>query len=287
MDEETNQYCSICGNPVKAGHNYRLHGLAPAEDTEKNLAQTKAEKQARKEAVDFVFEHDPELADIGTKEQYLEYLETVFPESLIRRPVYHETKSNWFKTGKFDLDKIGETDAGYYGKGFYFSTLRFSGGYGHYEFASLLNIENPKYHVETYTVGKQILMGLTKEESRLIAVSWLEERIRTLRADLENLQNGIIAKHHDIPADADFETYWEGKRTERMVGISALLDLALEELRNIDSLVDEYYSHDGFLTSDDLSNYEEVMVRDPDQIHILGSQTDKDQFQEFVEKTKI
>ena len=42
-----------------------------------------------KEGVDFIFEQNLELVKIGTKEQYSEYLDSIFPESKVRDIVYH------------------------------------------------------------------------------------------------------------------------------------------------------------------------------------------------------
>jgi hypothetical protein len=44
-----------------------------------------------KEGVDFVFEQSPELIKIGTKEQYSEYLDKIFPDSKFKDIVYHGT----------------------------------------------------------------------------------------------------------------------------------------------------------------------------------------------------
>ena len=218
----------------------------------------------------------------------MQFLETIFPNSLLQNPVYHETKSDWFKTEKFSKEKIGQTDAGYYGKGFYFSTQPgISGGYGHNEFLSVLNVKNPKYHIDTHTVGKQILSGLTKQESRNIAVSWLEKQIQHYEKELEDLKNGFIRKHNDIPKDVDFETYWENKRIETIQNVSNLSQEYKGQLKNIDTIINEYYSHDGFLTSDNLANYEEILIREEDQIHVLGSNEDVKKFGEFIEREKI
>jgi hypothetical protein len=250
--------------------------------------ENSTENESKKGVVDFVFNQNPELAEIGTKEEYLHFLETIFPDSLLQNPVYHETRSDWFKTEKFSKEKIGQTDAGYYGKGFYFSTQPgISGGYGHNEFLSLLNVKNPKYHVDTYTVGKQILSGLTKQESKSIAVPWLEEQILHYEKELVDLKNGFIRKHSDIPSGVDFETYWENKRIETVKNVSNLVQEYQDQLKNIDAMIDEYYSHDGFLTSDNLANYEEILIREEDQIHILGSKDDLKKFGEFVENGKI
>lgn len=39
--------------------------------------------------IDFVFDKFPELEGMGTKEQYKEYLKTIFPESVYQSIVYH------------------------------------------------------------------------------------------------------------------------------------------------------------------------------------------------------
>ncbi len=58
-------------------------------------------KEVIKEGLDFVFEQNPELKKIGTKEQYCEYLDTIFPESKVKDIVYHGTINNF---DEFNLD---------------------------------------------------------------------------------------------------------------------------------------------------------------------------------------
>ena len=57
-----------------------------------------------KEGVDFVFEQTPELINIGTKSQYSQYLNTVFPDSKVKDIVYHATNA---KFEKFDKSFAG------------------------------------------------------------------------------------------------------------------------------------------------------------------------------------
>ena len=243
------------------------------------------QNSSEKKIVEKVFDLNPEFLTIGSREQYAEYLKTIFPESKMQDIVYHETNGDWFKTENFSKQKIGKNDNGYYGKGFYFSTQEgVSGGYGENTFLGKLNIKNPKYDIDTYTVGKQILSGQSKEESREMAISWLNEQISYYENEITDLKNGKIAKHKDIPRGTDFETYWENERIARIERFSKLIREYGEQVKTIDVLVDEYYSYDGFLTSNETSNYEEVMVREPDQIHILGSETDKAYFKKFVNK---
>ena len=48
-----------------------------------------------KKGVDFVFEQNPELIKIGTKEQYSEYLDTIFPDSKVKDIVYHASPNKF------------------------------------------------------------------------------------------------------------------------------------------------------------------------------------------------
>lgn len=69
--------------------------------------ESKIEKPRIKEGVDFVFKQHQELAEIGTKEQYSEYLESIFPESKIKDIVYHQTTSKEFDVTDWKLSRLG------------------------------------------------------------------------------------------------------------------------------------------------------------------------------------
>jgi len=60
-----------------------------------------SEKLPIKEGVGFVFEQNPELAKIGTPEEYSQYIEIIFPESKVKEILYHGTISE-NKIEKFD-----------------------------------------------------------------------------------------------------------------------------------------------------------------------------------------
>lgn len=99
-----------------------------------------------KEGVDFVFEQNPDLIKIGTKEQYMEYLDGIFPDSKVKDIVYHGTKSK-DKIESFSENEIGALDNGYFGRGFYFTldksyASNYTGVNGHL-MTVLLNIKNP------------------------------------------------------------------------------------------------------------------------------------------------
>jgi len=87
-----------------------------------------------KEGIDFAFEQNPELAQIGTKKQYSEYLDTIFPESKVRNILYHRGPE---QVMVFDKSKIKDSSA----KRFYFSPIN-TGRYGQHITNALLDIKN-------------------------------------------------------------------------------------------------------------------------------------------------
>ena len=71
-----------------------------------------------KTGVDFVYQQHPELTNIGTPEQYSQYLDTIFPNSKVKDIVYHGAMENLLpKDNKFkgyvtyftDFKKYAET----------------------------------------------------------------------------------------------------------------------------------------------------------------------------------
>lgn len=96
--------------------------------------ENKIEKRYIKEGADFTFKQIPELSDIGTIEQYSEYLDTVFPESKVKDIVYHRTVEQF---NVFDKSKTKQIN----GYRFYFSPIN-TGRYGQYVMQAILNIKN-------------------------------------------------------------------------------------------------------------------------------------------------
>ena len=85
------------------------------------------------EGINFVFSQSPELASIGSKAQYLQYLSTIFKNSKVKDIFYHgnkskESRKNIIKNG-FELregfQEYGQgISIGDYGKLFYHGYLR-------------------------------------------------------------------------------------------------------------------------------------------------------------------
>jgi hypothetical protein len=83
-----------------------------------------------KPGIDKVFESNKELANIGTEEQYAEYLDTIFPDSKVRYIVYHTSPN---KIEKFRDSMFGT----------YFSYSPIKGVYGDIVHYVLLDVKSP------------------------------------------------------------------------------------------------------------------------------------------------
>jgi hypothetical protein len=164
-----------------------------------------------KEGVLEVFKTTPELANIGTPQQYSEYLDTVFPNSKVKDIVYHGS-SEKIKT-KFN-DSL--TEDGNFFKGIFFSN-------------SLNYI-------------KQLGEKFKKDTSKITPV----------------VINSIDNFQVEEPLQYDSGQYWYFEQYDSVQG----KDAGQEVEGNV------------------------FAVRSPEQIHILGSKQDVEQFEKFVESGK-
>lgn len=183
------------------------------QQTEKE--QSEKQEPTIKEGLDFLFEQNPELANIGTKEQYSKYLETIFPDSKIKDIVYHRSAE---KFEVFDKSKIKKTNA----DRFYFSPIN-TGRYGQCVIQAVLNIKN-------------------------LATPYNDDFI-----------NNVKKEHPE---------YIEGK--------SQYFHLPSQIYVNANK-----YGYDGVLALEG-TNDDEYSVYLPEQIHILGSKQDLENFKKFV-----
>jgi len=133
---------------TKCNINYKGKEYSP-EDASKVLSYHYAVKDAItdsqmysvKDGVDFVFEQNPQIAEIGTPEQYSQYIDTIFPYSKVKNVVYHGSPKTFEGFNKENLG-IGIT-------GFYFTDgLRTAQYYaeGDVDFDSFESLEEYKQY---------------------------------------------------------------------------------------------------------------------------------------------
>lgn len=105
--------------------------------------ENKIEKPQIKEGVDLIFKQNPELANIGTMEQYSEYLDTIFPGSKVKDIFYHAGHNKFLEFK--DPSSSGLSHI-------WFSQKPLLGQFGGNIYRVLLNIENPlnEYTSENY-----------------------------------------------------------------------------------------------------------------------------------------
>jgi len=139
-------------NEMNSDFGYTLGTISEAEESV-------SEKSTIKPGVQELFDSNPELASIGTVQQYSQYLDTIFPDSKVKDIVYHGSK---YKFEKFDKSKLGSNtnpnkefpqfNDSYLGFHFtsnpeyYRARFEFGSKYEKNlnEYIAILNIKNPK-----------------------------------------------------------------------------------------------------------------------------------------------
>ena len=182
------------------------------EGSPKIIRENIIEKPKIKEGVDFVFEQSPELSQIGKKEQYSKYLDTIFSESEVKDIVYHASSN---KIEKFRDSMFGT----------YFSHSPIQGVYGDVINSVLLNVKFP-------------LIKPKPEDST-------EEKV-------------IYDKEYRSYNDPSFSP--EGYPIYKY-------DASIEQ---------------STVTKEGV----QIKVRNPEQIYILGSEQDIEEFKKFIENNK-
>jgi len=164
-----------------------------------------------KEGVDFIFEEDPELSNIGSQQQYSAYLETIFPNSKVEDIVYHGSPSKFdlFKriTSQEQVEK--QLGGNYYGEGFYFmNDTSVAKKFGKNIYSVVLDLKNP----------------LTAEETKSLAEIWWEEY--TSKGGSSNPDNLSLSQWmHKKIVDEDFDGMIElNKEEDFRVGEKRILE---------------------------------------------------------------
>lgn len=224
-----------------------------------------------KEGVDFVFEQNPELSKVGTKEQYSEYLDTIFPESKVKDIVYHTTNENF---DVFNHNRVNPNGISY-GKGSYFSK-KIDSEFGEIVKVVLLNIKNPIYSVYNY-IDTLDLNIITKLKNDKKVESIFEKAVVSY---VQSQQNENLSKEDIDKVLNDKEVRQELDR----LNIPLLYSLIEndDDKKYIDNILGLVNSYDSII----IPHLDWYVATNPEQIHILGSKQDIDKFKEFVTKSK-
>ena len=239
--------------------------------TENNkLYQEEGPSKQVKEDVSELFESTPELANIGTPQQYSQYLETIFPDSKVKDIVYHGTKGDKFDTIDFTKSNFG-------GNVFYVSTDKSEAkGYARKTgnvLALLINAKNVQFQRDAF-------FGNTPQ-----TINEINQEIQ----DLENLKFGLQFIDEEIEVKF-FNSQKEAKEfAERNSGWENLEEkVKQDKLKQLKILLNNLTvegEFDTVLTNNDAGEKTIYIVNKLEQIHILGSKQDIEGFKKFVNKT--
>ncbi len=190
--------------------------------------ENKIEKSEIKKGVDFVFEQSPELAQIGTKELYSEYLNTIFPDSKIKDIVYHggadgidNFKNPFEHDGKkfhstlsFNKKRYGMYFTDKYKEAKDYANTYGMNGYKPKVYPTMLNMRNPIKGKDVILYG----MASLKNIAKLINKNYVNFQSITEK-DVENFKendiDGIewIGKNQFIVVDSN-QIYILGSRQD-------------------------------------------------------------------------
>lgn len=214
------------------------------EGLSKTNQENKIEKPQIKEGVDFVFKQNPELAHIGTKEQYSEYLDTVFPESKLKDIVWHGSPG---KFENFDLENY--SSSGNFGIGIYTTA--------------------DKIFAEKYTRGEGFLNG--------IILNIKNPFISSLKYKEYYGGNTFVPKvkmSEFIKNDAILSYEGLDRDSLKLFNQYLIEYLGSKDKMGLPAYQEKIYSNP-FL--------KEIIVFENEQAYILGTQKDLDNFKKFVE----
>lgn len=237
--------------------------------------QLNTTQPAVKEGIDFVFEQNPELANIGTQEQYSEYLDTIFPESKVKDIVYHGSLSKFQNFIKNVSKRTTSSD------GIWFTSSK--------ELAKEYSVSEKIVHIGTeYEVLKKlkkenpfknykITSGFDADNYNEIIKKYGERKVNNgVIVEIESL--GIV---YPVIINSQNLKIIDGKGFNQFAR-DREIEIAKSENKDTVIITD---------TVDTISNNYELRsntytVFEPEQIHILGSKQDIEGFKKFVKGTQ-
>ncbi|MEX0313537.1 MAG: hypothetical protein AB3N18_05125, partial [Allomuricauda sp.] len=222
-------------------------------DAEINSRHVLPRKRTVEQDINQIYKESKDLTDIGTKQQYKEYIKSIFPNSKVPNIVYHGSHNDF---QKFESSKSN------YKNTFYFSSA--------HEGASEFVRQNIAL-ADGKKVGPHVKKVLLNFQNPYV------EDISKLSFDSPN---GYDLTKLKTPRGKmniqDFPSDFDGNFGYNSFLYEMITDRAIER------------GHDGIILKNtiDTLNVEtdDFIVLNADNTHILGSDTDKKQFQEFLDK---
>ena len=214
------------------------------------------ENENIKSGVEEVFNENPELANIGTIEQYSQYLDTIFPDSKVKDIVYHGTDT---KFDNFSKDFIGSKEKGALAYGFNFGGQQarvYTGNFGRGKkvlLSNLVSLQNPL---------------ILKGEGKYATASYPNFKENNFLIDILK-KNGYDVTQWQYYKNSDNGKIFD--YVTQKVGLKNFTNILKKE------------GYDGVLSITQSKENPEIVVFEPEQIHILGGKQDIEGFKDFVQ----
>ena len=211
-------------------------------------------QRAVTEDVDRLFEEFPELTKIGSKEDYIKHLETIHPETTQPGIFYRGSKNPNLNVSEWTPNPNGGNNLG---QGFYFTPDPFKAEKYGKETKALLNIKDPTYtSLRLNTNGFIVPDGmmtkdLVEEGSGILSV---QNPNRDLFTEMGSRAEGYMHKY-------------KGPLDEQGFPVATR----------------PYTSSPHYI---EYSQIDEVAVPNNSQIHVLGSDADKELFKNYLNNNK-
>lgn len=266
------------------------------------------------EGIDFVFSQSPELASIGSKAQYLQYLSTIFKTSQVNDIVYHGSVRRF---EKFIKDTEARTQlTNFIKKGIYLTSSKsVADSYTKssqdvflikYMIDILINNANDEIGIKFIAEelleneiwsqaideglgggsASEVLIKLLGKNKNKLANLILQDKNK----EASDILKIILPENNDIPSlytiliNSKSPLVLQGK-TERILSRIRENNIKEKDLDNIDSLIFPNIL-DAAGTAADFDNGTTYVVFEPEQIHILSSKKDLEMFRNFINFTK-
>jgi hypothetical protein len=232
-----------------------------------------------KPGVEEIFNQNPELASIGTPEQYSAYLDSIFPESKVKDVVYHGSKNKFEKFSKeqkgSNLGKVSLDSK----LGFFFGNLELSKKFGDVNYSVVISTKNPLI-VEEDTRQKDKVIDIIKSIEDLLTSEGKQDFFEASG----NIQNLILSSYNvksynELESKLnDYQDILKNINTKEANFNSEFTENKIKNAieNNNDGVILNYDVKDSSVKS------KQYIVFEPEQIHILGNENDVQGFRQFV-----
>lgn len=264
---------------VKVEEEKKSEEVLPVKPVSQISSSNEVSNTSIKEGVKELFNENPELASIGTQEQYSQYLDTIFPDSQVKDIVYHGTPYGKFESfNKENLHTGDKSSIGYYFLGNKDKVSRylkgsFKNGTQPYVVNALVNVKNPSSQNFDYISIDEALETIEKLKDFIT-----EQDYNNVVANIKSKDKIVYAQLlKEIIYDREKQIEYENENEDDDIKVFHKSDDFVKKFIEVTN-IDSFYQGKTIFETD----ASQLVLLLSEQIHILGSQSDIQGFKEFI-----